>query len=80
MSAVEPTVFIVDDDSAIRKSVKWLVESVARRAETFDSAQAFLDAYTPDRPGCILTDVSMPGMGGPTMKFTVSAARNIGNP
>lgn len=60
----EPTVFVVDDDSEVRDTLKWLVESVGLNIETFASAQDFLNAYDPDRPGCLVTDVRMPGMSG----------------
>ncbi len=60
----EPTVFVVDDDSEVRETLKWLVESVGLKIETFASAQDFLNAYDPDRPGCLVTDVRMPGMSG----------------
>ncbi len=60
----EPTVFVVDDDRAMRKSLRWLIESVDLRVETYESAQAFLDHYDPDRPGCVVLDVRMPGMSG----------------
>ncbi|MCF7992325.1 MAG: response regulator transcription factor [Thiohalocapsa sp.] len=60
----EVTVFIVDDDQAMRNSLQWLIESVGMRVETYDSAQAFLDAYYPGRAGCLLLDVRMPGMSG----------------
>ena len=59
-----PTVFVIDDDPAVRQSVCWLVESGGRRVGAFDSAQAFLDSYSPDQSGCVVTDVRMPGMGG----------------
>ncbi len=62
------TVFIVDDDPGMRKSLTWLVESVDLQAETFPSAAAFLDAYDPERPGCLLCDVRMPGMSGLEMQ------------
>ncbi len=58
------TVFIVDDDPAMRKSLTWLVESVDLQAETFDSAMSFLDRYDPERPGCLISDIRMPGMSG----------------
>ena len=58
------TVFVVDDDQAMRGSLKWLIESVGMEVETFESAHAFLDAYYPGRAGCLLLDVRMPGMGG----------------
>ena len=46
-----PTVFVIDDEPAVRQSVRWLVESVALRVETFSAAQEFLDKYDPARPG-----------------------------
>ena len=60
----ELTVFVVDDDQAMRNSLKWLIESVGMQVETFGSAQAFLDGYAPVRGGCLLVDVRMPGMSG----------------
>lgn len=62
--AAELTVFVVDDDQAMRGSLQWLIESVGMRVETFDSAQTFLDSYYPGRAGCLLLDVRMPGMSG----------------
>jgi two-component system response regulator FixJ len=63
MSA-EPTVFVVDDDQPVRKSLDMLIRSVGLPVETFGSAQEFLDRYTPDRPGCLVLDVRMPRMSG----------------
>jgi two-component system, LuxR family, response regulator FixJ len=60
----EPTVFVVDDDKAMRKSLRWLIESVNLQVETFESAQEFLEKLDSDRPGCIVLDVRMPGMSG----------------
>ena len=60
----EPTVFIVDDDQAVARSLRWLIESVRLRVETFGSAQAFLDRYDSYEPGCLLLDVRMSGMSG----------------
>jgi len=60
----EMTVFVVDDDQAMRGSLQWLIESVGMKVQTYDSAQAFLDAYYPGRAGCLLLDVRMPGMTG----------------
>lgn len=60
----EPTVFIVDDDEAVRDSLRWLMKSVGLAAETYPSAQAFLDSYDPQRPGCLVLDIRMPGMSG----------------
>lgn len=63
-----PTVFVVDDDGAVRDSLKWLLESVGLAVDTFASAGDFLTAYDPNRIGCILADVRMPGMSGLEMQ------------
>jgi RNA polymerase sigma factor (sigma-70 family) len=60
----EATVFVVDDDQAIRNSLKWLIESVGMRVETYASADDFINDYYPGRSGCLLLDVRMPGMSG----------------
>lgn len=69
----EPTVFVVDDDQAMRKSLQWLIESVALSVETFATAQQFLDAYDPSRPGCLVLDVRMPGMSGLDLQERLAA-------
>lgn len=58
------TVFVVDDDQAMRSSLKWLIESVGMSVEIYDSADAFIRNYYPGRAGCLLLDVRMPGMSG----------------
>ncbi|MGF1613623.1 MAG: response regulator transcription factor [Gammaproteobacteria bacterium] len=60
----EPTVFIVDDDQDVREALRELVASVGLNAEVFGSAQAFLDGYDAERPGCLVLDIRMPGMSG----------------
>ena len=60
----EPIVFVVDDDSDMRRSLSWLLESIGLPVRTFDSAEAFLEAGVDQDPGCLLLDVRMPGMGG----------------
>lgn len=61
---IEPTVFVVDDDQAMRTSLKWLIESTGMQVRTFESADAFLTTYFPGWAGCLLLDVRMPGMSG----------------
>jgi FixJ family two-component response regulator len=58
------TVFVVDDDAAVRKSLSLLVQSVQLPVETYETAQAFLDTYDPSRPGCLVLDLRMPGVSG----------------
>lgn len=60
----EPTVFVIDDDQEMRNSLKYLIESVRLPVEAFACAEAFLQDFDPTRPGCLLLDVRMPGMGG----------------
>ena len=60
----EPTVFVVDDDQAVRESLQFLLESEDLKVESFESAEAFLDAYSIYRIGCLLLDIRMPGMNG----------------
>ena len=57
-------VFIVDDDEALRDSLRWLLESAGLKVETHDSANSFLQSYYPGQSGCLLLDVRMPGMTG----------------
>jgi two-component system, LuxR family, response regulator FixJ len=59
-----PVVFVVDDDDAVRGSLRLLLKSVGLAAQPFGSAQDFLEHYSPDQPGCLVLDVRMPGMSG----------------
>jgi len=59
-----PTVFIVDDDDAVRGALRLLLKSVGLAAVAVPSAQEFLATYDPRQPGCIVLDVRMPGMSG----------------
>jgi two-component system response regulator FixJ len=58
------TVFIVDDDAAVRQGLGALLEISDYTVEAFDSAEQFLARATPQPPGCLLVDVRMPGMTG----------------
>lgn len=59
-----PTVFIVDDDPAVRDSLRWLLESMHLKVATFGSAEEFIKFYTMHMIGCLVLDVRMPGMSG----------------
>lgn len=61
---MEPEVFVIDDDQAVRDSLGLLLRSMGQKARLFDSAQAFLDDYDPGMAGCIVLDIRMPGMSG----------------
>jgi len=59
-----PTVFIVDDDAAIRFAMQALMDSVNLNHEIFASADEFLDKFGEQRPGCLVLDIRVPGLGG----------------
>jgi len=59
-----PTIFIVDDDPAMRDSLSWLIETIGYPVELFSSAQDFLDSYNVNSAGCLILDVRLPGMSG----------------
>src|SRR3979409_454637 len=59
-----PTVFVIDDDAAVRASIKGLLKSVGLRSETFGTAQEFLRSERPDGPSCLVLDVRLPGVSG----------------
>jgi len=60
----EPTVFIIDDDPAVRQALSVLVRSMNLHVESLESADQYLQAVDPNRPGCLLVDVRMPGTSG----------------
>lgn len=64
MTNAEPQVFIVDDDDEVRDAISLLMESVGLPVRAYESAQAFLDDFDPQRPGCLILDVRMRGMSG----------------
>jgi FixJ family two-component response regulator len=63
-SNVEPLVFVIDDDAAVRESVKSLLRSVGLQVATFGSAAEFLGTKPPDVPSCLVLDVRLPGVSG----------------
>jgi FixJ family two-component response regulator len=69
----EPRVFIVDDDGAVLDSIAELMTSVGLKPTTFSSAQAFLDAFDPDQPGCLVLDVRMAYMSGTALQESLNA-------
>jgi len=64
METPPATVFVIDDDLSIRKSLARLLSAEGFVVETFDSADSFLHSYLRDRPGCIVVDLQMPGIDG----------------
>ena len=64
MKERSPVVFIVDDDEAVRSSLRLLLKSVGLVPSALASAREFLDKYDPAQPGCLVLDVRMPEMSG----------------
>ncbi len=61
---IASTVYIVDDDEAVRDSLRWLLEANSYRVRTYASAESFLAEYDEQQPGVLIVDVRMPGMSG----------------
>src|SRR5262249_26113400 len=78
MSADDPIVFVVDDDSRIREALTSLISSFGLCVETFPSARAFLDAEKPKAPACLGLDLELPGIHGLELQQTL--ASTIGPP
>jgi RNA polymerase sigma factor (sigma-70 family) len=74
-----PIVFVVDDDSSVRSSLKFLLSTVGLQVESFDSADAFLRKTLPDAPSCLVLDVRLPGLSGLDFQRELTA-RNIMTP
>jgi FixJ family two-component response regulator len=64
VTAAAPTIFIVDDDAALCKALARLLREHGWQTASFESAEAFLAQRDPQAPGCLLLDVSLPGLDG----------------
>ncbi len=77
MTEYSPTVFLVDDDEAVRDALALLMKSVALTSRSFASADEFLAEYDPDCPGCLVLDIRMPGMSGMELQQKLIEMRAI---
>jgi FixJ family two-component response regulator len=59
-----PTVFVIDDDAAVRAAIQGLLKSVGLRSEAFGTAPEFLRSKRPDAPSCLVLDIRLPGVNG----------------
>jgi FixJ family two-component response regulator len=73
----KPTVFVVDDDQTMRRSIAFLAESVGWTVAAFTSAAEFLASVTPDAHGCLILDVRMPGMSGIELQRELALRRIV---
>ena len=58
------TVFVIDDDAAVREAIQGLLKSVGLQSDSFGSAQEFLNCRLPDGPSCLVLDIRLPGING----------------
>ena len=77
MKMLSACVYVVDDDSAVRGALQLLFKSIGMKVVTCDSAQTFLDRYASESCGCVLLDVRMPGMSGPTLQRELTMRGSI---
>jgi FixJ family two-component response regulator len=73
--AAVPTVYIVDDDSGVRRAIQDLVESVGLRAESFATGQEFLNKNRTSDPSCLVLDVRLPQMSGLDFQHVLAEVR-----
>lgn len=74
--SIQPCVFIVDDDYAVRDSLGLVLETAGFSYQTFESAEHFLEIYSPETSGCLLLDMNMPGLNGDELQAELTR-RNI---
>lgn len=72
-----PTVFVVDDDAAVRDALSLLISLKGLRTAVFASAEDFLVTYSPDWRGCLLTDLQMPRMHGLELQRALKERNSI---
>ena len=75
MTDPAPAVFVIDDDSAVRKALGRLLRAAGFRTTAFASAEEFLARLHPDAPACVVLDVRMPGMSGLDLQAELAARR-----
>jgi FixJ family two-component response regulator len=74
MTEIEPTVFVIDDDKAIRAAIKSLLESVGLRVEALASPREFMREKYRSAPGCLVLDVRLHGASGLDIQRELAAA------
>jgi FixJ family two-component response regulator len=74
-AAGRPTVFLVDDDEAVRDAVAALLAASGLQVRKFESAERFLAFYDASMAGCLLLDIRMPGMSGLRLQDTLASKR-----
>lgn len=74
MKKIDPIVFVVDDDAAVRAAIKDLLDSVGIHVQTFASGTEFMARTAAEAPSCLILDVRLPGMSGLEFQRELAAA------
>lgn len=77
MTTDTQTVYVVDDDDAVRDALEMLLKSVGLTSATFSSPQEFLQAYSQEMNGCLVLDIRMPGMSGMELQQRLNDQHSI---
>tara|TARA_B100000519_G_C14258444_1_gene446281 strand:+ start:4330 stop:4956 length:627 start_codon:yes stop_codon:yes gene_type:complete len=77
MTDIQQTVYVVDDDEAVRDSLELLLKSDGKPVKTYESATAFLKDYSDKMAGCIVLDIRMPGMDGMELQKKLNEKHSI---
>ena len=77
MTDIQQTVYVVDDDEAVRDSLELLLKSDGKPVKTYESANAFLKDYSDKMAGCIVLDIRMPGMDGMELQKKLNEKHSI---
>ena len=73
-SAEDSTVFVIDDNAAVRAAIQGLLKSVGLQSESFGTAHEFLLSKRPDGPSCLVLDVRLPGVSGLDLQHELAEA------
>ena len=68
----QQTIFLVDDEPAVLRALSRMLRAAGYETQVFNSGQEFMDAYDPIMAGCLVLDLSMPGMTGPDVQRWVN--------
>ena len=77
MTDTQQTVYVVEDDEAVRDSLELLLKSDGKPVKTYDNANAFLKYYSEKMAGCIVLDIRMPGMDGMELQKKLNEKHSI---
>ncbi|CAA0115457.1 response regulator transcription factor [Zhongshania aliphaticivorans] len=74
---IEATVYLVEDDEAVRDSLQMVLESVGHKVVSYSRADSFLEDYTTEMAGCMVLDIRMPGMNGMELQRQLNSRNSI---